>query len=162
MIESFLAPLPAPLEAGREKNLLFFSPLLLLTGQVHREPLKLVADLVGQLARVADDDRADLAVDGVELLEDREHEDGRLAHAGFGLRSFFFWRSGSKKDEGNERGGRKRRGKKEALIAVGRKSSSLLSLSLHLFLLAHLAQDISAQDGLGDALMLDCSVVALI
>jgi hypothetical protein len=80
---------------------------------------------------------------------------------------FFFGGRGRKKmretSEGEERGGgRKRRGKKEALIAVGRKSSSLLSLSLHLFLLAHLAQDISAQDGLGDALMLDCCVVALI
>ena len=73
-----------------------------------------MADLVGQLARVADDDRADLAVDGVELLEDREHEDGRLAHAGFGLRSFFFGGRGRKKmrerSEGEERGGgRKRR-----------------------------------------------------
>ena len=66
----------------RKKN------FLLLTGQVDREPLELVADLVGQLARVADDDRADLPVDRVELLEDREHEDGRLAHAGFGLLSF--------------------------------------------------------------------------
>mmetsp|Transcript_9342 Transcript_9342/g.40993 ORF Transcript_9342/g.40993 Transcript_9342/m.40993 type:complete len:344 (+) Transcript_9342:410-1441(+) len=54
-------------------------------GEVRAEALELVLDLVRQLARVAEDQRANLARDGLELLEDREHEHRGLAHAGLGL-----------------------------------------------------------------------------
>ena len=49
------------------------------------EALKLVVDLEGQLARVAQHDGADLPLLGLELVQRREHEDGRLAHTGLGL-----------------------------------------------------------------------------
>jgi hypothetical protein len=45
----------------------------------------LVLDLVGELAGVAEDDDGDLAVDGLDLLERGQDEDGRLAHARLGL-----------------------------------------------------------------------------
>merc|ERR1719217_969463 len=54
-------------------------------GQVAAEALKLVVDLEGQLARVAQHDGADLPLLGLELVQRREHEDGRLAHTGLGL-----------------------------------------------------------------------------
>ena len=47
--------------------------------QVAREALELVADLVGELARVAEDQRADRLLLGLELVERREDEDGRKA-----------------------------------------------------------------------------------
>ena len=54
-------------------------------GQVAREALELVGDLVGELARVAQDDGADLRLLGLELVQRGEHEDCGLAHARLGL-----------------------------------------------------------------------------
>ena len=59
--------------------------LRLDVGQVAREALKLVADLVGKLARVAEDEGTDGLLLDVELVERREHKDSRLAHARLGL-----------------------------------------------------------------------------
>ena len=44
-------------------------------GQVAREALELVADLVGELTRVAEDEAADSLLLDVELVERGEHED---------------------------------------------------------------------------------------
>lgn len=54
-------------------------------GQVGAEALELVADLIGQLAGVAQDERAHLAGHGLELLQHGEHEHSCLTHTGFGL-----------------------------------------------------------------------------
>ncbi len=54
-------------------------------GHVLGESLVLLADLERQLAGVAHDQHADLAVDRLELLHRRQDEDGRLAHPGLGL-----------------------------------------------------------------------------
>jgi hypothetical protein len=54
-------------------------------GQVAREALELVADLVGELARVAEHEGAHLLLLGLELVQRREHKDGGLAHARLGL-----------------------------------------------------------------------------
>ena len=49
------------------------------------ESVELLADLVGQLARVAQDKRLHFSGHGVDLVERRQHEDGRLTHARLGL-----------------------------------------------------------------------------
>lgn len=49
------------------------------------EAVVFVLDLEGQLAGVAEDQDADLAVHGLELLQGRQHEHGRLAHTRLGL-----------------------------------------------------------------------------
>ena len=53
--------------------------------EVRAETLELVLDLVRELARVAEDQRADLPGHGLELLEHREDEHRGLAHARLGL-----------------------------------------------------------------------------
>mmetsp|Transcript_67655 Transcript_67655/g.209187 ORF Transcript_67655/g.209187 Transcript_67655/m.209187 type:complete len:267 (+) Transcript_67655:509-1309(+) len=53
--------------------------------EVLGKAVELVLDLVGQLPRVADDQRPDGLLRGIQLLQTGEHEDGRLAHAGLGL-----------------------------------------------------------------------------
>ncbi len=45
----------------------------------------LVADLVGELTSVAEDDDGNLAVDGLDLLKGSKDEDGSLTHTGLGL-----------------------------------------------------------------------------
>ena len=54
-------------------------------GQVAGESLKLVANLVGQLAGVAEDESADGVLLGLKLVEGGEDEDRGLAHARLGL-----------------------------------------------------------------------------
>mmetsp|Transcript_72534 Transcript_72534/g.204553 ORF Transcript_72534/g.204553 Transcript_72534/m.204553 type:complete len:203 (-) Transcript_72534:224-832(-) len=49
------------------------------------EAVELMLDLVCELARVADDKHLHGLLRGIHLLQAREHEDGRLAHAGLGL-----------------------------------------------------------------------------
>lgn len=45
----------------------------------------LVLDLVGELTGVAHDEDRGLAIDGLDLLQTGEHEDGSLSQSGFGL-----------------------------------------------------------------------------
>lgn len=54
-------------------------------GKVLGEALVLSLDLVGQLAGVAEHNHMHLAIDGLQLVQCGEHEDGGLAHAGLGL-----------------------------------------------------------------------------
>ena len=49
------------------------------------ETKELLANLVSQLAGVAEHEGVDLVVHGVELLEHCEDEDGGLTHTGLGL-----------------------------------------------------------------------------
>ena len=49
-------------------------------GEVAGEALELVGDLVGELARVAEHQRAHLRLLRLQLVQAREHEDGRLPH----------------------------------------------------------------------------------
>lgn len=54
-------------------------------GEVLAEASKLVLDLEGQLASVAENDDRDLAGDGLNLLEGSEDKDGGLTHTRLGL-----------------------------------------------------------------------------
>lgn len=54
-------------------------------GHVFAEAGVFVANLVGQLTRVAEDDDADFAVDGLDLLQCCENKHGSLAHTRLGL-----------------------------------------------------------------------------
>ncbi len=54
-------------------------------GHVLLETSKLVVDLIGQLARVAHDNRVDFSIDRLNLLQSGNHEHGSLTHSGLGL-----------------------------------------------------------------------------
>lgn len=54
-------------------------------GHVLGEASVLVADLEGELSRVAQDDDRDLAIDGLDLLQSSQDEDSRLTHTRLGL-----------------------------------------------------------------------------
>mmetsp|Transcript_72532 Transcript_72532/g.204544 ORF Transcript_72532/g.204544 Transcript_72532/m.204544 type:complete len:203 (-) Transcript_72532:224-832(-) len=54
-------------------------------GEVLREAVELVFDLVGKLAGVADHEGLHGLLRGIDLLQAGQDEDGRLAHAGLGL-----------------------------------------------------------------------------
>ena len=53
--------------------------------EVLGETLELLADLEGELARVREHQRVDLALLRLDLLQRGNHKDGGLAHAGLGL-----------------------------------------------------------------------------
>lgn len=54
-------------------------------GHVLGETVVLVANLEGQLTSVAQNEDGALAVDGLDLLKGRQHENGRLTGTGLGL-----------------------------------------------------------------------------
>ena len=54
-------------------------------GHVLGEPVELVLDLESQLSGVTQDDGRNLSVDGLELLEDGQDEDGGFTHTRLGL-----------------------------------------------------------------------------
>ena len=70
---------------ARSRNRTSVEDLALDVRQVLAEAGVLVLDLEGELARVAEHQRADRALLDLELVQRREHEDGRLAHARLGL-----------------------------------------------------------------------------
>ena len=53
--------------------------------QVSREPLKLVANLISKLARMAQHQGTNSLIFGLKLMQRRQHEDSSFAHARFGL-----------------------------------------------------------------------------
>ena len=70
---------------ARSRNRTSVEDLALDVRQVLAEAGVLVLDLEGELARVAQDEDRDLAVDGLELVQRREDEHGGFAHPGLGL-----------------------------------------------------------------------------
>ena len=54
-------------------------------GEVLREAIELVLDLVSELAGVANDEHSHGLLGRVDLLQTRKHEHGRFPHAGLGL-----------------------------------------------------------------------------
>ena len=65
---------------ARSRNRTSVEDLALDVRQVLAEAGVLVLDLEGELARVAQDEDRDLAVDGLELVQRREDEHGGFAH----------------------------------------------------------------------------------
>jgi len=54
-------------------------------GHVLAESFVLLGDLEGELSRVAENDGADLAIDGLHLLKSSKYENGSFTHTRFGL-----------------------------------------------------------------------------